>query len=567
MRSLTRSRRVALPLAAVALAGSAVAAYGAAGDDSADYRTVRATTGSVEQELSLSGTIAPSGSSELAFGTGGTVAKVRVGLGDDVDAGEVLAVLDRSSLRAAVDRAASDLASAKAQLAADRDAQTSAVAATTTTSSAGSSSESSSGTSPRTGSASGSPDSSPSGATAAVVKQLTTQQDVVLAAQTTAGTALSAAETALADQQAACADPVTTTESTDAPTDAATDDTPADAGTTTTTAVLSEACTSALAAVQSAQATASEAQTALRTALETLGSTLTQALGSVQASPSTGSSGAGGGSTAAGSTPSGTGSTGASAAAPTGGTAAGRTVTAATLAEDQASIDRAEADLAAAEADLAGAVVRAPADGTVVSLAVAADDDVAAGDTVATVVAPGLTTVSVEATATQAAQLELDMAVEVTPAGATDALAGAVSRIAHLASSASSTGSDPTYTVEIVLDERDLQLADGMPASVTAVVGAADDVVVVPASAVSNGSVSVVEDGVAQRVRVATGIVGATQIEVTDGLEAGDEVVLADLDADLPSGDSEQGGFGGGGFGGGGGFPAGGPPSGGFPAP
>lgn len=567
MRSLIGSRRVALPLAAIALAGSGLAAYGAVGDDGVDYRTVRATTGSVEQELSLSGTISPSGSSELAFGTAGTVAKVRVEQGDEVGEGDVIAVLDPDSLRAAVDRAASDLASAKAQLADDREAQTSAVTASSASSSSASSSSPSAGKSGSGGTPSaGTPSTGTSASTAAVVKQLTAQQDAVLAAQTTASTALSAAGTALADQQAACADPVTTTESTDAPTDAATDGAPADAGTTTTTAVLSEACTSALAAVQSAQATASEAQTALQTALETLGSTLTQALGSVQAGPSTGSSGGGGGSTASGSTPSGAGSTGASAATPTGGTAAGQTVTAATLAQDQASIDRAKADLAAAEADLAGAVVRAPADGTVVSLAVAADDDVAADDTVATVVAPGLTTVSVEATATQAAQLEQGMDVEVTPAGATEALAGAVSRIEHVATSGSSTGSDPTYTVEIVLDARDLQLADGMPASVTAVVGAADDVVVVPASAVSNGSVSVVENGVAERVRVTTGIVGATQIEVTEGLEAGDEVVLADLDADLPSGDSEQGGFGGGGFGGGG-FPAGGPPSGGFPAP
>lgn len=581
MRPLIRSRRVALPLAALALAGTGVATYGAVGDDSVDYRTVSATTGSVEQELSLSGTISPSGSSELAFGTAGTVAKVRVEQGDTVEEGDVIAVLDRASLRAAVDRAASDLASAKAQLADDREAQTTAVTTSTSSSSASAtagrsgSSGSSSGSTP----SSGAPSSGTSSSTAAVVKQLAAQQDAVLAAQTAAGTALSAAGTALADQQTACADPVTTTESTDAATDSATDSatdgTTADAG-TTTTAVLSEECSAALAAVQSAQATASEAQTALQTALETLGSTLTEALGSVQADPSTGSSG--GGSTGSGSAPSGTGSTGStgatgatgatgsSAAAPAGG-ASGQTVTAATLAQDQASIDRAKADLAAAEADLAGAVVRAPADGTVASLAVATDDEVAAGDTVVTVVAPGLTTVSVEATATQAAQLEQGMDVEVTPAGATEALAGAVSRIEHVATSDSSTGSDPTYTVGIVLDERDLQLADGMPASVTAVVGTADDVVVVPASAVSNGSVTVVEDGVAQRVRVTTGIVGATQIEVTDGLEAGDEVVLADLDADLPSGGSDQGGFGGGGFGGGGGgFPAGGPPSGVFPA-
>ncbi len=162
--------------------------------------------------------------------------------------------------------------------------------------------------------------------------------------------------------------------------------------------------------------------------------------------------------------------------------------------------------------------------------------------------------------ATQAAQLKAGLDVEVTPAGATEALPGAVSRVEHVATSSASEGADPTYTVEVVLDQRDLPLADGMPATVAAVVGSAEDVVVVPASAVSNGSVTVVDNGTARRVRVTTGIVGATRIEVTDGLAKGDQVVLADLDADLPSGDSTQqgpGGFGGGGFTGGGTPPTG----------
>lgn len=558
MRSLIRSRRVALPLAALALTGTGVAAYGAVADDGVDYRTVAATTGSVEQELTLSGVIAPSGRSDLAFGTDGTVARVRVAQGDEVEEGDVIAVLDRASLRTAVDRARSDLATATARLAQDRDAQ-----ATEVTAASSSSSSSGSGSSGRT--TSGTPSTggtgSTSSATAALVRTLHAQQDAVVAAQSAAGDALATAGTALSDQQAACADPVasTTGTATDTPTGSTTDGAEPTA-TTSTTAVLSEACATALTTVQSAQSAASAAQTALQAALETLGGTLTDALGSVQSGSSTPPSAQ---PTAAAPAA----SSAASSAAPSS-SAAGPAVTAATLAQDQASIDRARADLVAAKADLAGAVVRAPADGTVVSLAVATNADVSAGDTVATVVAPGLTTVSADVGATQAAQLEQGTDVEVTPAGATEALAGSISRVEHVASSDATTGSDPTYAVEVVLDERDLELADGMPASVRVVVGSADDVVVVPASAVEDGSVTLLDDeGRAQRVRVTTGIVGATQIEVTDGLEAGDVVVLADLDAELPTGDSgQQTGPGGGFGGGGGGFPAGGPPSGGgFP--
>ncbi|MEV5003610.1 efflux RND transporter periplasmic adaptor subunit [Nocardioides sp. LML1-1-1.1] len=530
MRALIRSRRVALPLAALALAGTGVAAYGAVGDDGPSYRTVSAGIGSVEQELTVSGTIAPSGSSDLAFGTGGTVAQVKVAQGDEVGQGDVVAVLDRASLRAAVDEAGSSLASAKAQLAEDRDAQTTAVstAATTTTTSTTARATTAT-TAPRKQSAD---------------PQLASQQDAVLKAQTAAGTTLAAAEKALAQQQTACADPVTTTGPTASATPA---DGTTDAPTTsaTTSAVLSEECSDALTAVQSAQTAAGAAQSALQKALTTLSGTLTKALASTQSQPTA--------SAPAASAP--------AASAPAASTpSAGRGVTAATLAQDQAAIDRAAAELASAKADLAGAVVRAPADGTVVSLAVAQGDDVSAGDTVATVVAPGLTTVTAEVSATQAAQLKAGLDVEVTPAGATEALPGAVGRVEHVATSSTTSDSDPTYTVEVVLDERDLQLAAGMRASVAAVVGSAQDVVVVPASAVSNGTVTVVENGTARRVRVSTGIVGATEIEVTDGLAKGDEVVLADLDADLPSGDSTQqgpGGFGGGGFSGGGAPPSG----------
>lgn len=542
MRTLIRSRRIALPLAALALAGTGVAAYGAVGDDSPSYRTVRATVGSVEQELTVSGVIEPAGSSDLAFGTGGTVARVAVAQGDEVEEGDVVAVLDRASLRAAVDKARSGLASATAQLAEDRDAQTSAVttASDATTSSAA--------TSPAKSAAK---TSTKAPASAVDVRQLTAQQDAVVKAQSSASRALSAARTALTAQQEACADPVTTEPA--QPTQPAETATDGAATEPAASAVLSQDCTDALAAVQSAQSTASEAQTALQTALETLSGTLTEALAAVQDSATASPSAA---STPAASTP-----TAPAASGGTGGTGgAGPTVTAATLAQDQASIDKARAELASARADLAGAVVRAPADGTVVDLAVAAGSTVAAGDTVATVVAPGLTTVAAEVSATQAARLKAGLDVEVTPAGATDALKGAVSRVEHVPTSTTSEGADPTYLVQVVLDDRDLGLADGMPATVAAVVGAAEDVVVVPASAVDDGSVTVVEDGRARQVRVTTGIVGATAIEVTDGLDAGDEVVLADLDADLPSGDSEQqgpGGFGGGGFPGGGTPPAG----------
>lgn len=553
MRALIRSRRVALPLAALVLAGTGLAAYGAVADDATDYRTVAAEVGDVEQVLDLTGAVGSSGRSDLAFGTDGKVARVAVDQGDEVEKGDVIAVLDRAALRADVDQALSDVAAARAQLADDRDAQTSAVA-----SAAESTDDASTG--PTGPAAEPAGDESPAApSNAALITELVAQQDAVLAAQSAASTALATAATALTTREQACA----IVESPTDPTDGTTDEPTGDATDPSATSELADDCAAALAAVQSAQSATATAQTALQTALETLGRTLTGALGSVGSDNGADSAD---GADQSSDSDSGSGKTPAAPAADdtaASGAPEARTVTAATLAEDQASIDRAAADLAAARASLQAAVVRAPADGTVLSLAVAYGDQVASGDAVAVLVAPGLTTVSLEVTASQAAQLTVDTPVEVTPAGATEALSGVIGRIANVPSTDSSSDSGTTYPVEVALDDRDLALPDGIPASVAVTVGSAENVVTVPASAVVDGVVTVLEAGQPQRTPVRTGIVGSTEVEITDGLDAGAEVVLADLGADLPSGDSlDQGPSGvrfddGGGFSGGGGPPGG----------
>ncbi|WP_141799375.1 biotin/lipoyl-binding protein [Nocardioides sp. SLBN-35] len=539
-------RRVVVPLAVLALAGTGFAAYGAAGDDAVSYRTVAAATGDVEQTLDLSGVIGASGRSDLAFGTDGEVTRVPVAVGDEVRQGQVIAVLDRAALRAAVDQARSDLASAKARLVDDEDAQAASVSTATTSTPATAEPSGSSG-------ASGSPTKSATPtATTPDLTALTAQQDAVTSAQSTAGTALERSTTALATQEQACR---ATADPTDAP---SSDPTDPPSSEPTDGSGLDEDCTQALAAVQSAQSATAQAQQALQDAISTLTATLTSALGDL----ATGS-GAATSDTPTSATPtSGAPTSGAptSDAAPSDAApsdaAPSRTVTAATLADDQAAIDKAKSDLASARADLEAAAVRAPAAGTVTSLSVAKGDDVSSGDTIAVVVAPGVTTVSLEVTETQAARLRTGTAVEATPSGATDPLAGEISRVSNVpttsaSDSTSDTASDPTYAVDITLDERDLALPEGLPASVEVVVGSAQDAVTVPASAISDGTVTTLVDGRAERVRVTTGIVGSTDVEIVDGIEAGTRVVLADLDADLPSSDGQdQQGFGGGGFGG-----------------
>ncbi|MCS6799851.1 MAG: efflux RND transporter periplasmic adaptor subunit [Myxococcota bacterium] len=69
----------------------------------------------------VTGTLEPVRAAELAFETGGRIRSVEVALGDRVEAGAIVAVLDRASIGAAGEQSAAAVAMAEAQLAMARD--------------------------------------------------------------------------------------------------------------------------------------------------------------------------------------------------------------------------------------------------------------------------------------------------------------------------------------------------------------------------------------------------------------------------------------------------------------
>ncbi|HEX2903246.1 MAG TPA: biotin/lipoyl-binding protein [Jatrophihabitans sp.] len=85
----------------------------------ASYRLVAATTGTIRQSLSSSGTIEPAVQDQLNFGVSGQVTSVRVNAGQRVAPGTVLATIDSATLRANLAQAQASLASAQAKAAAD----------------------------------------------------------------------------------------------------------------------------------------------------------------------------------------------------------------------------------------------------------------------------------------------------------------------------------------------------------------------------------------------------------------------------------------------------------------
>jgi macrolide-specific efflux system membrane fusion protein len=138
---------------------------------------------------------------------------------------------------------------------------------------------------------------------------------------------------------------------------------------------------------------------------------------------------------------------------------------------------------------------------------------------------------------------------------------------------ASSSTTSTLYRVTIGLTDPNAKLDNGATGSVSIVTREARAALAVPTSAVITTGrrhvVTVMDGGTATPVAVQVGVVGNTWTEITHGISRGQQVVLADASAALPSsatasagstsntglfggtGRPGGGGFGGGGFGGG----------------
>lgn len=99
----------------------------AVGDEGTELttRNVEVTTGSMQETVSASGTVAAKSTENLNFSVSGEVVEVNVEQGDTVKKNDVLARIDSASLRAQVAQAEAAVASAESKLASDQDADAS----------------------------------------------------------------------------------------------------------------------------------------------------------------------------------------------------------------------------------------------------------------------------------------------------------------------------------------------------------------------------------------------------------------------------------------------------------
>jgi len=200
--------------------------------------------------------------------------------------------------------------------------------------------------------------------------------------------------------------------------------------------------------------------------------------------------------------------------------------------------------LQAAQDDLDNAELIAPISGTVGTVDLTKGGSSSSGSV--TIVGTGNAQVSIELPLATRTLVKAGQKVTVASAGSTKILSGTITSISAVETSGTA-GDTPTYATVVTVSDPDGLLASGGRASVTIPVASATNAVRVPTSAVTptgtgTATVSVLESGseTAKSVTVKTGAVGGGWVQITEGITAGDKVVLADNTAELPTNTSNR---------------------------
>lgn len=535
-------------VAVVALAGGAIALTQRGSSAADGYRTATAESRPVDQTLQRVGTIEPVAQATLGFPIAGTVAAVDVNVGDQISVGQQLAQLDTTSLDSAIAdaQAALDQAELTLERALNGEDVSGGPGGGTGTGGSGA-------IAPASFLTGGGTAGTATTGRAAADPDLVAAQQAVLDAQQQVDSDLAVAQQALDDAQAVCAAV------------ASTDDTGAtegegDAG---SSAAGITACQDALAAVLDAQRVVAASQNTLADASQALDDLLAERAEDTEDpdDPGTGGPqtsvtqppGTGTPNTGAGEAP--PASTDQTPSGPAGGqidtsepAATSSSPTAAELVAYQKAVDAAAADLTVAQQAATQATLVSPIAGTVQQIDLVAGDTVTASSSTAViaVVGDGGYEVSTTVTVDDLPDLEPGQTVTVVPDGTNEPVQGELVRFGVVGTS---SGTATTYPVTIGLTDAPDELRNGATASLSIVTARTGDATAVPTSAVhiegGRATVTVLDDGTPTDVTVQTGAVGPTWTEITDGLDLGQTVVLADIDAPLPTSATNTGDTGG----------------------
>jgi RND family efflux transporter MFP subunit len=571
--------------AAIFVAGGGAVSYAASQGAAPTYVTASVGSYPVVQTLQATGTTEPTSAATISFAVSGTVATVPVTMGQKVKAGQVLATLDTTNLELALATAQQQVASANLTLAQAESGQVSAGsgtgrAAVTATGKAGTGTGSTSATSSsQTGSTGGG--TSKSGSTTGAVKSsgsshsgsgssasVTTAQKLLLSTVRRADSSLAQTKTDLALATTVCSSQANTSPTpaqtpTPAPAPApgpTVSDTPPVAAPTQTPTVTPGPSSTASPVDQTVAsagpATCIQAQQlvlrdesqllVLQQGLSGQETALDRLLTSfASTSPTTSTTKTSTGAAAAGSASAGTaGSTrapsAASSATKAGSSATGSTtvvVSGAQLAADQAAVDAANASVAVAQQQLSQATIVSPLTGVVSSVGLTVGQQAIAGSNTSAVnvIDPTGHDVTLSLDVTKVPQVRVGDKGTVVPDGSATPLAATVSYIAAAPTTAGSTA----YNVQLAFTTNPTTLRDGIQAAVTITTAQATGALAVPTSAVNHRGaldyVLVLNGGTTKAQIITVGAVGATYTQVTQGLTAGQKVVLANPNQAIPT--------------------------------
>lgn len=509
---------VALVVVTALLGGSVV--YAQAGKITTSYRTATVTYGTITQSIGMAGNLQPVAEATLNFASGGTVESVNVTAGQSVPAGETLAALDPTLLSAQLLQAQATLASAYAKLAQDKagptaqslaSAQNSVNAAQVSVNNAQTSLNDTEAINAQ----------SVAAAQAAAQPAITAAQTTVSADQTkiTADNAQLAVDKAKLATDTDCpAGPVCTA-------DQAT--VTADQGTLTNDqnklatdqAALALAQAPVNAATVKAQQSNDQAAAQLATARQQLaGAQSSLSALYAAASPQT-------------------------------------------IQMDSAQIEIDQVNVDTIQHELDGATLTAPIAGVVAQVNISAGQAVSGGGASASstnavvLYTPGAYQMTGTVSDSQVNLVAVGQTVQVTPAGATQAVLGKITSISPAATVNSGVA---TFAVTAQLTDTSNSIRPGISATASIVVNQVVHVLTVPTSAVhttgAGTTVEVLTNGVPRAVAVTTGASDPTRTEITSGLKLGQVVVIAVITSSVPSSGTGTALGAGGRGGGGGGF-------------
>jgi trimeric autotransporter adhesin len=211
-------------------------------------------------------------------------------------------------------------------------------------------------------------------------------------------------------------------------------------------------------------------------------------------------------------------------------------VSGAQLAADQAAVDAANASLAVAQQQLSQATIVSPLTGVVSSVGLTVGQQATAGSssTAVDVIDPTGHGVTLSVDVTKIPQVKVGQQAVVVPDGSVTPLAATVSYVAAAPPTTTSTA----YTVQLAFSGDPTALRNGIQAAVTITTGQAANALAVPTSAVNHlGSrdyVLVVNGSTTKMQIISVGSVGAIYTQVTQGLTAGQRVVLANPTQAIP---------------------------------